>query len=53
MIVWYGAATPQQLGELLITFEEPVRSHTTAIGASCLVNEVLRNYRFEASKVIE
>src|SRR5687768_10967949 len=53
VIVGHRPTTPQELGELVAALEKPVRGDATAVSSCRLVNEVLRNYRFEAREVIE
>ena len=53
MIVGNSADTPEQFGEAVATFKQPVMGNAAAIGAGSLVNKVLRNYSFETSEMVE
>jgi hypothetical protein len=53
MVVRYRSATPQKFGKLLAAEKQLVRRHAAAISPRGLINEILRNDRFEAGEMVE
>jgi hypothetical protein len=53
VIIGHRTAAPQQPGEMLAAEKQFVRRHTAAIRSRRLVNEILRNDRFEAREMVK